>query len=107
MAKGFNGVPGGNIQGLMQQAQRMQKDMQKAQVEAEGSAGGGAVKCKVNGKYEILTVEIKAEAVDPSDVELLQDMIRAATNDALAKIKSNFDQKLSSVTGGVGVPGLF
>ena len=99
MAKGFNGVPGGNIQGLMQQAQRMQKDMQKAQVEAEafeaeGSAGGGAVKCKVNGKYEILTVEIKAEAVDPSDVEL-------------AKIKSNFDQKLSSVTGGVGVPGLF
>lgn len=112
MAKGFNGVPGGNIQGLMQQAQRMQKDMQKAQVEAEafeaeGSAGGGAVKCKVNGKYEMLTVEIKAEAVDPSDVELLQDMVRAATNDALAKIKSNFDQKLSSVTGGVGVPGLF
>lgn len=110
MAKGFNGFPGGgNMQALLQQAQRMQKDMQKAQADAEafeseGSAGG-AVKVRVNGKYEVVAVEIKAEAVDPTDVEVLQDMVKAAANDALAKIKANFDEKLSKVTGGAKVPG--
>lgn len=111
MSRGFKGFPGGggNMQGLLQQAQKMQKEMQKAQAEAEaleveGSAGG-AVKVKVNGKYEVLAVEIKPEAVDPSEVEMLQDMLKAAANDALSKIKENFDQKLSKVTGGAGIPG--
>jgi len=112
MAKGFGGFPGGNMQALLQQAQKMQKEMQKAQgeaeaFEAEGSAGGNAVRCKINGKYEVVDVAIKPEAVDPSDVDLLQDMVKAAVNDALAKVKSNFDEKLSKVTGGVGVPGMF
>jgi DNA-binding YbaB/EbfC family protein len=111
MARGFGGFPGGNMQALLQQAQKMQKDMQKAQVEAEafeaeGSVGGGAVKIKVNGKYEVVSVEIKPEAVDPSDIELFQDMVKSAANDALMKIRQNTESKLSKVTGGVNVPGL-
>ena len=112
MAKGFGGFPGGgNMQALLQQAQKMQRDMQVAQTqaeafEAEGSVGGGAVKIKVNGKYEVLAVEIKPEAVDPSGVDILQDMIKAAANDAISKIRSNTDSMLSKVTGGMSIPGL-
>jgi len=112
MAKGFGGFPGGgNMQALLQQAQKMQRDMQVAQTQAEafdaeGSVGGGAVKIKVNGKYEVLSVEIKPEAVDPSGVDILQDMIKAAANEAIAKVRSNTDAMLSKVTGGVSIPGL-
>ncbi|MFO0417092.1 MAG: YbaB/EbfC family nucleoid-associated protein [Pseudomonadota bacterium] len=112
MARGFNGFPGGgNIQALMQQAQKMQKEMQRVQAEAElfeaeGSAGGGAVKVTANGKNEILSVVIKPEAVDPADVEVLQDMIRLATNDALGKVRKNTEENLSRVTGGMNIPGL-
>lgn len=112
MARGFGGMPGGgNMQALLQQAQKMQRDMQKAQVEAEGfeaegSVGGGAVKIKVNGKYEVVAVEIKPEAVDPSDIELFQDMVKSAANDALNKVRENTERKLSQVTGGVKLPGM-
>ncbi|MEY4668899.1 MAG: hypothetical protein RL518_1598 [Pseudomonadota bacterium] len=112
MAKGFSGFPGGgNMQALLQQAQKMQRDMQVAQsqaeaFEAEGSVGGGAVKIKVNGKYEVLAVEIKPEAVDPSSVDLLQDMVKSAANEAIAKIRRNTDAALSKVTGGMSIPGL-
>jgi DNA-binding YbaB/EbfC family protein len=112
MAKGFGGFPGGgNMQALLQQAQKMQRDMQIAQAqaeafEAEGSVGGGAVKIKLNGKYEVLTVEIKPEAVDPTSVDLLQDMVKSAANEAIAKIRSNTDAALSKVTGGMSIPGL-
>jgi DNA-binding YbaB/EbfC family protein len=112
MARGFGGIPGGgNMQALLQQAQKMQKDMQKAQAEAEafeaeGSVGGGAVKIKINGKYEVLAVEVKPEAVDPSDIELFQDMVKSAVNDALTKIRENTESKLSRVTGGVTLPGM-
>ena len=90
----------------------MQKDMQRAQAEAEafeteGSAGGGAVKFVVNGKNEIVSVVIKPEAVDPSDVEVLQDMIRLAANDALSKIRKHTEDKLAQVTGGMNIPGMF
>ena len=111
MARGFGGVPGGNMQALLQQAQKMQKDMQKAQAEAEafeaeGSVGGGAVKIKVKGTYEMVSVEIKPEVVDPSDVELLQDMIKSAANEALTKVRQNTESKLAKVTGGMNIPGL-
>ena len=112
MARGFGGIPGGgNMQALLQQAQKMQKDMQKAQAEAEafeaeGSVGGGAVKIKINGKYEVFAVEVKPEAVDPSDIELFQDMVKSAVNDALTKIRENTESKLSRVTGGVTLPGM-
>jgi len=99
------------MQALMQQAQKMQKDMQRAQEEAEaleveGSAGGGAVTFVVNGKHEVLRVAVKPEAVDPSDVELLQDMILAAANDALSKIRKNTEEALAKVTGGMKMPGM-
>jgi len=111
MAKGFNGLPGGNMQALLKQAQKMQKDMQQAQqeaeaFEAEGSAGG-AVRVVMNGKYEVVTVKITPEACDPSDVEVLEDMVRVAVNDAVQKVRKNSDEKLSRVTGGMGIPGAF
>jgi len=114
MSRGFKGFPGGggNMQALLQQAQKMQKEMQKAQAEAEafeveGSAGGGAVTFVVNGRHEVLRVAVKPEAVDPSDVELLLDMILAAANDALSKIRKNTEEALAKVTGGMKMPGLF
>lgn len=100
------------MQGLLQQAQKMQKDMQRAQEEAEsfeveGSAGGGAVTFVVNGRHEVLRVSVKPEAVDPNDVELLQDMILAAANDAFSKVRKNTEETLAKVTGGMKMPGLF
>lgn len=111
MAKGFGGFPGGNMQAILKQAQKMQQDMQRAQAqaeifEAEGSVGGGAVKIKINGKYEVVSVDIKPEAVDPSDVDMLQDMIKASANEALSKIRANTEAMLSKVAGGMNVPGL-
>jgi DNA-binding YbaB/EbfC family protein len=111
MSRGFGGFPGGNMQGLLQQAQKMQKDMQRAQqeaeaFEAEGSAGGGAVKIKARGTNEILSVTIAPEAVDPSDVEVLQEMILLAANAALAEVRKNSEEKLSKVTGGMKIPGM-
>ena len=84
----FGGFGGPNIQQLMKQAQKMQAQMEKAQEELdakeyEASAGGGMVTCKVSGKRELLELTIKPEAVDPDDVEMLQDMIMAAVNEAL------------------------
>ncbi len=111
MAKGFSGMPG-NMQGLMKQAQKMQQDLQNIQAEAEqyvaeGSAGGGVVRASANGKNEIVSFTIDPQVVNPSDVEMLQDLVRAAANDALTKVQENLKQKMSSVTGGVGLPGLF
>ena len=112
MAKGFGGFPGGgNMQALLQQTQKMQKDMQRAQDEAEsfeadGSAGGGTVKVTANGKNEILAVSIKPEAVDPSDVAMLEELVKQAVNDALAKIRNNTAERLAKATAGFNIPGL-
>ena len=111
MAKGFPGVPG-NMQALMKQAQKMQQDLMKAQQEAEafsceGSAGGGAVKITANGKQEVTAVLISKEVVNADDVEMLQDLVKAAMNDALAKVKDHTKGALGSVTGGLNIPGLF
>jgi DNA-binding YbaB/EbfC family protein len=111
MAKGFPGMPGG-MQGLMKQAQKMQEDLAAAQQEAEsfsaeGSAGGGAVKVTANGKYEITSVQLSREAVNPDDVDMLQDLVLAACNDALEKVKGNLKAKMSKITGGINLPGLF
>lgn len=113
MAKG--GFPGfgGNMQNLMKQAQKMQKDMEKAQEdlaekEVEASAGGGAVTVKANGKKEILAITIKPEVVDPEDVEMLQDLIMVAVNEALRKADDVANSEMGKITGGMGgVPGLF
>ena len=94
MAKGrqFGGFGGGNMQQLMRQAQKMQEDLARAQEELdqkeyEASSGGGMVSCRVSGKRELLSLTIKPEAVDPDDVEMLEDMVMAAVNEALRRAR--------------------
>jgi DNA-binding YbaB/EbfC family protein len=74
---------------------------------AEATAGGGAVTALVNGKNQILSLTIKKEAVDPEDVEMLQDLIVAAVNEALAKVHAEMAEQMGKITGGLNIPGLF
>ena len=110
MAKkgGFGGgmVPG-NMNNLMKQAQRMQRQMeeqQKAFEEKEftAKAGGGAVEVKMTGKREVLSVTLQPEVVDPDDIEMLQDLIAAAVNEALRQIDEENAANMSKLTGGLG-----
>lgn len=99
----------GNQQAMMRQAQAMMKKMQKAQdelasKEVSGSAGGGMIKAKVNGSGEFLSITIKPEAVDPDDVEMLQDMIVAACNEAVRAAKELEGEMMGGVAGGLGLP---
>ncbi len=96
---------------LARMAQQMQADMARVQSELEastfdGSAGGGAVKATVTGKQEVVSIEIDPDAVDPGEVEMLQDLVVAAVNDALRAARDTAEQKLSAVTGGLRIPGL-
>ena len=97
---------------IMKQAQMMQQRMARIQEEAaqktaEASAGGGVVTAVVNGKNQILSLTIKKEAVDPEDVEMLQDLVVAAVNEALVKVQAEISQEMSKATGGISIPGLF
>jgi DNA-binding YbaB/EbfC family protein len=97
---------------LMKQAQKMQRDLLKAQEEAankivEASAGGGMVSLQMNGKYEIKNLKIDPEAVDPEDVEMLEDLIIAAFTEAKDKIDKESENNLGKITGGMKIPGLF
>ena len=109
----FGGFGGGmDIGKLMKQAQKMQKDMLKAQEElknkvVEGTAGGGMVRISLNGDYEIKSVNIEKDVVDPDDIEMLQDLVAAAFNDAVNKIKETSDSEMGKLTGGMKIPGLF
>ena len=108
---GFPGM-GGNMQQLARQAQKLQQQMMKVQEEVEArefpaSAGGGAVSVTVNGKKEVLSLAIKPEAVDPDDVEMLQDMVLAAVNEALREAGETVEREMGKLTGGMGIPGLF
>ena len=115
MAKGgFGGFGGGNMQQLMRQAQKMQQDMEKAQQELgemqiEASAGGGMVSCTVTGLKEIVSIKINPEIVDPEDIEMLEDLIVAAANEALRKVEEESGAAMSKLTGGLGggMPGMF
>ncbi|MCM3620588.1 YbaB/EbfC family nucleoid-associated protein [Sutcliffiella horikoshii] len=102
----------GNMQKMMKQMQKMQKDMAKAQEELaektmEGTAGGGMVTVVVNGQKEIIEVNIKEEVVDPEDIEMLQDLVLAATNDALKKMDELTNETMGQFTKGMNMPGLF
>ena len=108
------GVGGGqqNMQSMIRQAQKMQETMEKLQDELNEkeyttSAGGGVVECKMNGKKEIVSLTIKPEAVDPEDVEILQDMIISAVNEAIRTVEDVHSSEMERVTGGLSVPGLF
>ncbi|MGD0845939.1 MAG: YbaB/EbfC family nucleoid-associated protein [Geobacteraceae bacterium] len=97
---------------IMKQAQMMQQKMARlqedaAQKTAEATAGGGAVTAVVNGKNQIVSLAIKKEAVDPEDVEMLQDMVMAAVNEALSKVQAELAEQMGKITGGISVPGLF
>lgn len=107
---GFPGFGGGNMANLMKQAQKMQREMQKLQEElqdktVEASAGGGAVTVVATGKKELKEIVIKPEVVDPEDIEMLQDLILAAVNEALRKAEEMVSSEMSKITGGLG--GLF
>lgn len=113
MAKrgGFGGgMPGGmNMNNLIKQAQKMQADMQKQQEELEAkeieaSVGGGAVVVKMNGKKELVDILIKPEVVDPDDVEMLQDLVLSAVNQAISEIEEMQKSQMSKLTGGMNLP---
>ena len=113
MAKGFNsrgmGGMGGNMNSMLRQAQKMQQDMMKAQEEVESktyeaAAGGGVVTGVVTGKKELTQVTIDPEAVDPDDVEMLQDLIVAAVNEAMRKATEDAASSMSRLTGGLNLP---
>ena len=103
---------GGNMQQLARQAQKLQQQMAKMQEELdarefEAAAGGGMVTVKVNGKKEVLSISIKPEAVDPDDVEMLEDLVLAAVNEAIRTAGETVEREMSKLTGGMGMPGLF
>ena len=103
---------GGNMNKMMKQVQKMQQEMLKMQEElanrtVESTAGGGVVKVVASGKNEIVSIEIKPEAVDPEDVEMLQDLVLAAVNEALKKAQEMINGEMARLTGGLKIPGMF
>ena len=110
MSKGFKGLPP-NLSGIMKKAQQMQEQLQKIKEEAssyvgEGSAGGGMVKVTANSNHELLTVRISAELLSGGDVEMLQDLVLAASNEALKKADAVLQDKMSEITGGSDLQGM-
>ncbi|PLT27682.1 YbaB/EbfC family nucleoid-associated protein [Peribacillus deserti] len=102
----------GNMQNMMKQMQKMQKKMEEAQAnlgeeKIEGTAGGGMVTVVVTGHKEIVEVNIKPEVVDPDDIEMLQDLVLAATNDALKKADQLANSTMGQFTKGLNLPGMF
>ena len=110
------GFPGGGIPGnmnnLMKQAQKMQRQMEVTQKEMEekeyeATSGGGAVTVKVSGKKEVLSVKLSEEVVDPDDIEMLEDLIVAATNEALRQLEEDSAKSMEALTGGLNLGGGF
>ena len=114
MAKNFygrGGMGGMNMQQAIKQAQKMQEDMQKMQEQLkqssfEASAGGGMVTVKINGKREILHMDIQPDIVDPDDIETLADVITAAVNEAIKKVDTTGESEMQKLTGGLNIPGI-
>ena len=105
----FNGM--GNMQGMMKKVQKMQAEMLKMQEElktrtVETTVGGGALTIVLNGKKEVESVAIKPEALDPDDVEMLQDMIVSAVNEGMRKIDEMTEREMNKITGGMKLPGM-
>ncbi len=103
-----------NMQQIMRQAQKMQKQMEEIQAKAgaevvEAAAGGGMVKVKMNGKQELLSITLEKEIIDPNDPEMLQDLITAAVNEGIKKAQALMQERMQALTGGLGInlPGMF
>lgn len=110
LPKGMGGGPN-NMQGMIRQAQKMQEDMAKIQAELEerefsATAGGGAVQVVMTGKKELKSVTLQPEVVDPEDIEMLQDLIVAAVNEAIRTVEETTNNEMGKVTGGLSIPGL-
>lgn len=111
LPKGMGGGPS-NMQSVIRQAQKMQEEMEALQTELDAkeydiSAGGGVVSLKINGKKEVLSIDIKPEIVDPDDIETLSDILVAAVNEAIKRVDETNNAEMSKITGNMSVPGLF
>ena len=100
-----------DMQKMMKQAQKMQSKMEKKQEElkketVEASAGGGVVTVVVNGGQEVVDIDIDPEVLDPEDIEMLEDLVLAATNEAMTKAKDMMEQEMGQLTGGLNIPGM-
>jgi DNA-binding YbaB/EbfC family protein len=109
--KGVGGGPQ-NMQSMIRQAQKMQEDMAAKQAELDAreydiSAGGGVVNVKINGKREILAIDLAPEIVDPDDIETLSDILIAAVNEAIKRVDDTNNEELNKITGPMNLPGLF
>ena len=109
--KGMGGGPQ-NMSAMLRQAQKMQEDMEALQADLDSreydiSAGGGAVELKINGKKEVLEINIKPEIVDPDDIEMLSDILVAAVNEAIKRVEETNSAEMSKITGNIGLPGMF
>ena len=112
MSNGGLGGMGGDLGGLMKQAQKMQKDMERvkgqlSEMVVEASSGGGVVTVNANAAREVLAIKIKPEAVDPDDLEMLEDLVQSAVNAALKKAQELADREMGKLTGGLNLPGMF
>lgn len=111
LPQGMGGGPQ-NMNQMIRQAQKMQEDMAAFQAELEekefkASVGGGAVEITMNGKREVLGVNIKPEVVDPDDIEMLEDLIASAVNEVLSNIETESSEGMNKITGGISLPGAF
>lgn len=109
---GMGKGPSSNMNQMLKQAQKMQEDITALQTDLEqreftASVGGGAVEIKINGKRNVLDLKIKPEVVDPEDVEMLQDLVMSAFNEAIKNLDETSEAEMSKLTGGVSFPGLF
>ncbi|MBE6542466.1 MAG: YbaB/EbfC family nucleoid-associated protein [Ruminococcaceae bacterium] len=110
LPKGMGGGPS-NMQGMIKQAQKMQEDMATLQEDLDAreydvKAGGGVVSVKINGKLEILSIEISPEVVDPDDTETLADILTAAVNEAIKKVNTTNTEEMNKITGSLSLPGM-
>ena len=110
--QGYGGGGPSNLQQLARQAQKMQEQMETVTAELEGkeytaTSGGDAVKAVVTGKMEVKSIEIKPEVIDPDDVEMLGDLVTAAVNEALRAAAQEKEERMTSISGGMNIPGLF
>ena len=111
LPQGYGGGPS-NMQGMIRQAQKMQEEMEALRAdldlrEYEVKAGGGMVTVRINGKKEILSIDIKPDIVDPDDIETLSDILVAAVNQAINQVETTNADEMGKITGGMNMPGLF
>lgn len=111
LPQGMGGGPQ-NMNRIIKQAQKMQDDMKALQdrldmTEYTGESGSGLVKAVVNGKHDVVSVKIDPNIIDPEDIEMLEDLIAAAVNDAVSKAKAEGEAEMAKITGGMNVPGIF